>query len=249
MRVGLAFSLAVLLASTAQASATDWYTGVPGDGPSGAAPTIAIDTAVDITSQNALAVAMIGTIAPFAPMDESGLRLRLSGLGGKYDYIASSAGLGRINGSLAQGSFMVGYEYVSNKLTAAGYVGPSISYNGISPNDPNNTVKGTYVGFRVGGEFYARPTDATMISGVGSFDTAHNDYYGRLKFGLAIINQVFVGPEALALGDNFFHQWRIGGHISGMRFGFVQLGVSGGYLFDYVRGPGGYAILESRVTF
>jgi hypothetical protein len=248
MRVCLAFSTAILLAATAPALAVDWYTGAPGDAVTQrTAPTIAIDTAVDITSQNGLAVAMIGTIAPFAPMDESGFRLRIGALGGKYDY--TSANLGLINGALAQGSFSVGYEFVSRQLTVGGYVGPEISYNGITPNDPNNTVKGTWVGVKVGLDFYATPTEATMVSGVGSFETVHNAYYGRLKLGLAIVNQVYVGPEFLALGDNFFHQWRVGGHLSGFKFGMVQLGVSGGYLFDYVRGHGAYGILESRVAF
>ncbi|QGM47630.1 cellulose biosynthesis protein BcsS [Methylocystis heyeri] len=248
MRVCLAISSAIVLATTAPAPAVDWYTGAPGDAVTQrTAPTVAIDTAVDITSQNGLAVAMIGTIAPFTPMDESGFRLRIAALGGKYNYTSTDYGL--INGALAQGSFAVGYEFVSRQLTIGGYVGPEISYNGINPNDPNNTVKGTWVGVKVGLDFYATPTEATMVSGVGAFETVHNAYYGRLKLGLAIVNQVYAGPEFLALGDNFFHQWRVGGHLSGFKFGMVQLGVSGGYLFDYVRGPGAYGILESRVAF
>jgi len=41
-------------------------------------PTVAIDMALDATTQNALAGALIGTIAPFAPLEESGMRLRVS---------------------------------------------------------------------------------------------------------------------------------------------------------------------------
>lgn len=250
MRVGLAFSLAILLATTAHAPAADWYTGVQGDGPvKPAAPTVAIDTALDVTSQNALAVAMIGTIAPFTPLDESGVRLRVGALGGKYDYNATGDDPRQINGTMAQGSFMAGYEYVGKQVTVAGYVGAEVSYNGISPNDPNNTVKGTYAGAKVAADFYARPTEGTMLAGVGSYSTTFNAYYARLKFGLAVVNQIYVGPEVIALGDNFFHQWRVGGHISGIRFGMVQLGLSGGYLSDQVRGPGAYGILESRVSF
>jgi hypothetical protein len=250
MRVGLAFSLAFLLAMTARAPAADWYTGVQGDGPATiVAPTVAIDTALDLTTQDAIAAALIGTIAPFASLEETGIRLRIAGLGGKYDYIASEAGLGRINGTLEQGSFMIGYEYVGKQITVAGFVGGEISNNGISPNDPNNTVKGTYGGFKVAADFYARPTEATMVAGVTSYSTNHNAYYGRLKFGLAVVNQIYVGPEVLVLGDDFFHQWRVGAHVSGIRFGMVQLGVSGGFLSDQVRGTGAYGILETRLTF
>jgi len=51
------------------------------------------------------------------------------------------------------------------------------------------------------------------------------------------------------LGDNFFHQWRVGAHVSGIKLGMVQLGVSGGFLSDQVRGTGGYGILETRFSF
>jgi len=52
---------------------------------------------------------------------------------GQYDYIASEAGLGRINGTLEQGSFMVGYEYVTKQATVAGYIGGEVSHTGITP--------------------------------------------------------------------------------------------------------------------
>ncbi|MFY9628371.1 MAG: cellulose biosynthesis protein BcsS [Methylocystis sp.] len=235
---------------TARAPAADWYTGVQGDASAKpAAPTVAIDMALDATTQNALAGALIGTIAPFAPLEESGMRLRVSGILGKYDYIASEAGLGRINGTLEQGSFMVGYEYVTKQATVAGYIGGEVSHTGITPNDPNNTVKGTYAGLKVGADLYIRPTEATMIAGVVAYSTVNNAYYGRLKFGLAVVNQIYVGPEILVLGDNFFHQWRVGAHVSGIKLGMVQLGVSGGFLSDQVRGTGGYGILETRFSF
>jgi len=51
------------------------------------------------------------------------------------------------------------------------------------------------------------------------------------------------------LGDNFFHQWRVGAHVSGIKLGMVQLGVSGGFLSDQVRGTGGYGILETSSHF
>jgi hypothetical protein len=247
MRVELPLSFALLMAMATGASATDWYTGAPGDGAAKAAPTVAIDMAIDVTSQNALSGALIGTIAPFAPLDQTGMRVRLSGVAGKYDY--TSTDLGVINGVLEQGAFLVGYEWVSRQIKVAGFVGVEAAHNSITPNDPNNSVKGTYGGFKVGVDFYSNPTDATMLSSIATFSTNHDAYYGRAKFGVAIANQLYVGPEALLLGDDFFHQWRVGAHASGFQIGPIQAGVSGGYLYDYVRGGGGYGILETRVSF
>jgi hypothetical protein len=247
MRVGLLLSLAFLFGMAAAASAADWYTGASDDTSVKTAPTVAIDMAIDATSQNALAGALIRTIAPFAPLDQSGMRVRLSGVAGKYDYASSDLGI--INGVLEQGAFLVGYEWVGRQIKVAGFVGAEAAHNSITPNDPNNSVKGTYGGLKLGVDFYSNPTDATMLSGVATFSTNHDAYYVRAKFGVAVGDQLYVGPEALLLGDDFFHQLRIGGHTSGFKIGPIQAGVSGGYLYDYVRGSGGYGILETRVMF
>ena len=248
MRAWIGFTLAFAMATTLEARAADWYTGVPTDGPEKPTrPTVAIDMAIDGTSQSALSGALIATIAPFAPLDESGFRFRASGLGGKYSYTSTT--VGQVNGTLAEGSALLGYEWVSKKVDVAVYGGADIMDTSISPNDPNNTVKGMHAGFKIGADMYATPTDTTMVSGVLYYSTNHNAYYGRLKFGMAFADHVYVGPEVLALGDSFFQQFRVGAHVSGFKLGDVQFGVSGGYLHDKVRGSGAYGILESRVTF
>ena len=247
-RVSLGIALALAVAWS-NAQAADWYTGLPNDGPVSASPKAAIDIAIDGTSQRSLAGALIGTIAPFATLDRTGMRIRIAGLGGTYSYISSTPGLGRVTGTLADGSFMAGYEWVTKRATIAIYGGPEISSNHLSAYDPSNVVKGTRLGFRMGVDFYVMPTEGTMLSGVAYYSTNNDAYYGRLKFGFAFAEHLYIGPELVALGDDYFQQWRFGGHISGMQLGLLQLGVSGGFLTDRVRGSGMYGILETRFTF
>jgi len=253
MRVFFRFLAALPLATMILASpacAADWYTGVPTDGPPAPrAPRVAIDVAIDGTSQRALSGALIGTIAPFAPMDSSGVRVRLSGLAGTYVYAPSNPFLGEIHGTIVGGAFLFGYEWVFKRATVALYAGGEVVNTSLSPNDPNNSAKGGAGGLKIASDFYVTPTDDTMIAGVLSYSTNYNSYYGRLKFGMALSNRVYVGPEVVALGDNFFQQWRLGGHVSGLRFGMMQLGVAAGFLNDRVRGGGIYGTLDSRVTF
>jgi hypothetical protein len=246
LRVITALALAIFWS---RAEAADWYTGLPNDGPASGAPRVAIDIAIDGTSQRSLAGAMIGTIAPFAPLDRTGMRIRIAGLGGTYSYISSTPGVGRVYGTLADGSFMAGYEWVLKKATIAIYGGPEISSNHLSEYDPTNSVKGTRFGFKMGVEFFLEPTENTMLSGVASYSTNYDAYYGRLKFGFAFAQNFYIGPEIIALGDDYFQQWRFGGHISGLRLGMLQLGVSAGFLNDRVRGAGMYGVLETRFTF
>jgi len=251
MRSRFVLAFSIVCATAGELHAADWYTGVPTDGPvKPAAPTVVIDFAVDGTSQAAVSGALIATIAPFAPLDRSGMRLRVAGLGGIYNYFAAPpAGPGRVNGQLEQGAVMAGYEWVWKKMTIAAYGGLEARNSSISPNDPQNRVKGMTVGLKVGVDFYVTPTDTTMVSGVASYSTNFNSYYGRLKFGMAFADNLYVGPEAIALGDDFFQQWRVGAHVSGVKFGVVRMGLSGGYLSDRVRGAGLYGIFESRVMF
>jgi hypothetical protein len=64
-----------------------------------------------------------------------------------------------------------------------------------------------------------------------------------------VAQNVFIGPEALFLGDDLYRQWRTGLHLSGVTLGALQLGISGGYLKDETRGSGAYGILDARMVF
>ena len=253
MRVFRTLAVLVALATTlgGSARAADWYTGVPSDGPpEDKPPRVSIDIALDGSSQRAVSGALIGTIAPFGSMYKSGMRVRLSVLGGSYVYTpATPILLGNIHGTIINGAFLVGYEWVTTRATVAVYGGAEAVNTSISPNDPNNTVKGGRAGVKLATDFYVTPTDDMMIAGVASYSSNFNAYYGRLKFGFAIGDRLYIGPEVAALGDNFFQQWRVGGHVSGLRFGAMQFGAAVGFVNDRVRGAGVYGTLDTRVTF
>jgi hypothetical protein len=250
MRFGIVLSsLAMLCLCPSSLLAADWYTGSGATTSASDQPHEALDLALTGTTQGSYYGTAIGTIAPFAPLTESGMRLRLSGVLGTYSYISSAAGIGRVTGTQEDGSFLVGYEWVSRVTSVAVYVGGDLSNNTLDKKDPSNPVSGVAVGAKVGLDFYSNPTTYSMISGNVSYSTANNSYYTRFKVGLSIADGVFAGPEALFLGDNQYSQWRIGAHVTGLRFGALQFGLSGGFLSDRVRGKGAYAIVDARVTF
>ena len=61
-------------------------------------------------------------------------------------------------------------------------------------------------------------------------------YFTHAKWGFAVADGIFVGPEALFLGDAFYQQWRVGAHVSGVRVGLLQFGLAGGFVDDRSRG-------------
>lgn len=209
---------------------------------------VAIDAAVTVDTKGSRFATLIGTIAPFSDFDQSGLRLRLAGVAGQYNYTGGTA-VGYVQGTQTDAFFMIGYEWVSRRASVAVFGGIDYNNNSIDKYDPNNASVGQATGMKVAIDFNYRPTEKSMFSGVVSYSTAHNAYYARLKAGWAIVPTVYIGPELLFLGDNFFTQWRVGGHLTGAQLGFMQLGASAGFLNDKVRGTGLYGILDARMGF
>ena len=242
----LAVSIATVGAGPALAQ--EWYTGAR-ERTAEATYGAAIDASLSATTRGSLHGSLIGTIAPFSKLDETGARLRLGGLLGNYTYTSVSPGVGKVNGREASGSFMAGYEWVTKNATFSIYLGGEVQNRTLSKVDPSNGVAGAAWGFKTSVDFYMNPTSYTMASGNITYSTVNNAYYTRFKVGMAVTEKIFLGPELLFLGDNFYGQWRVGAHMTGAKVGPMQFGISGGYVNDRRGGPGGYGILDARLGF
>ena len=90
-----------------------------------------------------------------------------------------------------------------------------------------------------------------MTYGEAEYSTAFQTFYLSQKVGYDITNgkEIFVGPMATLLGDERFHQWRVGAHISNIQFGKVQVDISGGYADDSVVGTGAFGKIEVSTSF
>jgi cellulose biosynthesis protein BcsS len=248
MRLGI-FASIVLAAAFAggEARATDWYTGA-NPPPPDESWIVTVDPSVSITSNSSRFEGVTVTMAATDTLKESGARIRLEGLEGVYDYKASAT-QARVQGHQVEGSLLAGYEWIWRNATLSGYVGLNVRDNRLSVYDPQNKVVGTAVGVKSVLEFYANPTDDTMVSAYGSYATDHRAYYTRFKVGLSLFDRTFVGPEAMFLGDDFFSQWRVGAHVTGFRLGALQFGLSGGYVRDRVQKGGAYTTIDVRAAF
>jgi hypothetical protein len=224
----------------------DWFTGQ--DAPVQPESWIVnVDTSLSVTSKGSVFGAVSATFAPTGNLRKSGLRARLEGLGGVYNYIASD---GRnIKSNQESGTVDLGYEWKSKDTSVSVYGGIGVQSTKLSAPDPNNSVVGTGTGIKLSAEFYTRPSPDMMISGYGSYMTLHNAYYTRLKFGWAFTDDIYLGPEVSILGDDFYQQYRIGGHVTGVRLSVFQLGIAGGFMQDVTQGPGLYGIVDARAGF
>ncbi|NEU11890.1 cellulose biosynthesis protein BcsS [Methylobacterium sp. BTF04] len=248
MRDAFLMSVAVLSVGIADtASAADWYTG--------AEPvvleenwTTAVDASVAVTSNSSAFGSVTGTMATEGTLLESGPRIRVEGVAGTYSYPGRDVGK-RVTGYQQEGALSGGYEWIWRDAALAGFIGFNVRSNQLSIVDPGNPVVGTGVGAKVAANFYARPTENTMFSAYGSYSTQFNAYYARVRLGYMVADGVYVGPEALFLGDNFFNQYRIGGHVTGFSFGPIKMAVGVGYVKDRIQGSGYYSTVEARTAF
>lgn len=238
------FGAALLVGQTA--SAADWYTGA--EPQSSGDWIVAVDSSATVTSTGSAFVSTSGTMAIDGTLAQSGPRIRIEGLAGRYEYKLSST-RANVTGEQEEGSVLAGYEWIEANRAISAYLGVAARNNDISIPDPTNSVIGTNVGVKVAVSGYAEPTRNTMVFGYGSYSTAYNAFYARAKFGYDIGGRVFVGPEIAALGDDAYRQWRVGLHVTGLQLGIVQVSASGGFLSDKRQGAGAYGTLDARAQF
>ncbi|MFE1600451.1 cellulose biosynthesis protein BcsS [Methylobacterium sp. ID0610] len=226
----------------------DWYTGAQQQQIDDSWA-VAVDGSVSVTSNSSAFGSVTVTAAPVGPGTQSGPRVRVEALAGTYSYPRQGVGATRVTGYQEEGAVLGGYEWVWQDAALAGFIGFNVRNNDLSAPDPSNPVVGTGVGLKVAANFYATPTDRTMVSAYGSYSTKFNAYYSRFRVGYMVADGAYIGPEALFLGDDFFRQYRIGAHLTGIAFGPVRVSLGAGYVNDRVQKSGYYTSVEARATF
>ena len=109
------------------------------------------------------------------------------------------------------------------------FAGLDIWHHRLTPNDPDNAARGTHAGLRHGEDFWWEPTTGTMIHAGLSFSTIGTGYWTRLAYGWRTFS---LCPEALALGDETYQQWRVGAHVTALRTGPFEWFAGAGYVSD-----------------
>ncbi|GJD95858.1 cellulose biosynthesis protein BcsS [Methylobacterium iners] len=230
----------------ASAHAADWYRGAE---PSERSDDwiVAVDASTTLSSQGSQFAGATLTAAPVGTLTHSGPRLRFDGLIGSY---RSPTVAGRATiGQQAEVAAMAGYAWVWPDAVLSAFVGLNVRHNAVSGLDLIATPAGTEVGAKAALDLYARPSARTMIHATGSYATTFNAYFGRVRAGMATFAGGYVGPEFALLGDDFYRQWRVGAHLSGMQVGAVQFGLAAGYLHDQANKAGFYTTVDMRAGF
>ncbi len=196
------------------------------------------------------------TYAPFSGgMDESGPRFRIESAYGSFYYFQNQIGqVGVPPSTIVDGNYLslstlMGYAYVSDGLSASGFIGANYQHSGLSVNDTSNPTSGARGGVAFSGDADYRPIKSWSILGVGAYSTANNSWFSILGVGYEVSPEVFLGPEVASSGNDFSHRISGGGRLRGVKVGAVIVGVAGGFQHDTKIGNGGYGALQLSAPF
>jgi outer membrane immunogenic protein len=206
-------------------------------------------TGVDVTSRNSVDAWAGALYSPTTDLDSFGPRIYALGGGGYYKYPSSTTGT-QIKGTYETADLLGGWGLEGNNYTVNLLGGVSVENDNLSQVDPGNSVHGTQVGAKIRADAWINPTPRSLIYEEGEYSTAFNTYYVAAKGGYDFFGVgIFLGPEVAALGNDRYDQGRVGAHVTQVKFGKVQMDISGGFMHDTSVGNGGYGKVELSTNF
>ena len=187
-------------------------------------------------------------IAPVNDLDTSGPRWFIMAEGGTYKYAADS---GSIRGIETGGTLLAGHAFEGDNYSVNLLVGANAVNHMLSAIDPTNSVQGTAFGVKARADGWVNPTPQTLVYGEAEYSTAFRSYFAKAKFGYDVTQaqQVFIGPEIAASGNERYDQWRVGAHVTQLKIGRINMDISAGYAHDSIVGPSAYGTTEFSTNF
>lgn len=185
---------------------------------------------------------------------QESLRLRAVGSLGRYHYDGSLESGGvwvptRFDGDASFLAALAGYEFHFGRVISKIFAGVEAVDQRISPHDPNNSVQGSEMGFRVVAENWLDLSPTWHLSADAAYGTAFQEYWSLARIGYRLKPKVSVGLEGGALGNQEYDAGRAGAYA---RFYLLdtELTVASGFTGNYLEDdPSGYVSLGVRRAF
>jgi hypothetical protein len=149
--------------------------------------------------------------------------------GGAYAYRAD---FGYVLGLQEFAALQAGYRFKtrSYELTLLG--GADFQQHRLYPDDPASRLRGTRLGLSASADLWYQLTDETMLNALASVSTIGSACRTRLAVGRLVLDRFWIGPEAEALGDTEYQQYRLGMHVTGFPVARFELSASAGWVGD-----------------
>lgn len=162
------------------------------------------------------------TLAPMGSLGADGVRVRLGGGYGRFDYAIpphlnyACGGTSHIcpavpvKGRVTFGDILVGYQVSYGRFTAKAFAGLAIDTQALSPWDPDNAAGGRATGFKAVIETWTNITPALWTSIDGSWTDAHDGHALQARLGYRLSPALSIGLEEGKVSNVAGHQFRSG---------------------------------------
>ncbi|MET7243815.1 cellulose biosynthesis protein BcsS [Methylobacterium sp. EM32] len=147
-----------------------------------------------------------------------------------------------------QGGALAGWQWVRGWGVAALFAGPELAFE-VLDSPGTRRLPTPRLGVRVQGELWARPSEATLVTGTLIGGTARWSAWGRVSWGMRFpdLTAAYFGPEAALYADRTgYRKWSIGLHATDVAVARVSFRISAGWVYEeQIRRPGGYGTLTA----
>lgn len=195
--------------------------------PAGAAPRYLLFSGVDLWRNGGFGHG--GLVWSPKGLSHAGPAVKLLFGAGSYRY---RAGPIAIDGAQTVASVLPGWRFAAPGWEITVFAGLDVQRHRLRPDDSANSLRGTQAGLRAGIEWWWEPAPATMLTGALSLATVGTSYWARFASGWRLVPSVWIGPEVAALGDDAYHQWRIGAHATGFTTATLEWSGGVGFVHD-----------------
>ena len=145
----------------------------------------------------------------------------------------------------AQAHALLGYQWMLGRAALSVLAGPEFDAELEAPSAWRSAR--TRFGLRGQAELWAHPTPETLATATLIAGSAREHLWGRLSGGYAFWPGVFVGPEASLYLREDYREWRLGAHVTGLKWRSLNLRISAGYRRDSDDRGGAYFGLTGYV--
>ena len=111
------------------------------------------------------------------------------------------------------------------------FAGLELERRTLTPGLPAQTSN-VRIAAHVAAETWWEPIPAMMLTSSLSATNNLKAWSARGAAGWRAFDQVWTGPEILASGDVFSRQFRIGGHLTGLKLAAFEWSVAAGFVQD-----------------
>jgi Cellulose biosynthesis protein BcsS len=160
-----------------------------------------------------------------------------------YRYLAGGPGGVEVTGRQYLGSLMPGWRFKFDRLQITVFGGLDIQDHLLTPDDPASTVRGTMYGVRTAADLWYEPWSSVMLETNASISSIGPSYWTRAAAGYRLLDMIWLGPEALALGHPSYQQYRVGVHATGLKTKWFEWSMGAGLATDSDQRTGYYGRL------